>query len=194
RALRAISSPPPTPPPRPPPPPRPGGLHFVNGVAETDDTAIIGYCRGAGYLIDDERTNPVAAGPAPSQADPRDVTTTVVGARIRDASVDPRPGDFRPPVGAGEANPHGPDVYAPGLPAGGHVPTTPPDDTEDDGSGLVDGQTPVNEARDTPAPDKAAPVAEWRQWVISNVVDNVAEVHAEVEKMTKAELIKKYGG
>ncbi|MCD2461971.1 hypothetical protein MBT42_00160 [Streptomyces sp. MBT42] len=166
----------------------PGGLHFVNGVAETNDMAIIGYCRGAGYVIDDERTNPVAAGPAPSPADPRDVTVSVVGAPVRDAAVDPRPGDFQAPVNAGEANPHGPEVYAPGLPAGGLQPTTPPNDPEDDG------HAPVNEGRDTPAPDKAAPVAEWRQWVISHVVDPDPEVHAEVEKMTKAELIKTYGG
>ncbi|MFB8083695.1 hypothetical protein [Streptomyces sp. NPDC056013] len=162
----------------------PGNLYFSDGVAETDDVAIIAYCRGAGYGIDGEAPEPER----PQVPDPRDVTTTVVGAPVRDAAVDPRPGDFRAPVNAGEANPHGPEVYAPGLPDGGLQPTTPPTDPEDDG------HAPVNEGRDTPAPDKAAPVAEWRQWVISHVVDNDPEVHAEVEKMTKAELIKKYGG
>ncbi|MBP2583027.1 hypothetical protein J3A78_003505 [Streptomyces sp. PvR006] len=168
----------------------PGGLHFVDGVAETDDVAIIGYCRGAGYLIDNERTNPVAAGPAPSQADPRDITTTVVGARLRDAAVSPKPGDFQAPVNAGEANPHGPEVYAPGLP-GGPQPPAPPAGPEADGQADGDGR---EAGAVTPAPDKGASVAEWRQWVISSVVDNDPEVHAQVEKMTKAELIKQYGG
>jgi hypothetical protein len=60
--------------------------------------------------------------------DPRDVDhRRSVGAPARDAAVDPRPGDFRPPVNAGEANPHGPEVYAPGLPGGGHQPTAPAD-------------------------------------------------------------------
>ncbi len=53
-------------------------------------------------------------------ADPRDyVNPTRVGTRLRDAAVDPRPGDFLPPVNAGksgeEGNPHGPNVYAPGI-------------------------------------------------------------------------------
>lgn len=53
-------------------------------------------------------------------ADPRDyVTPTRVGTRLRDAAVDPRPGDFLPPVNAGlsgeEGNPHGPNVYSPEI-------------------------------------------------------------------------------
>ena len=35
-----------------------------------------------------------------------------IGARIRDAAVDPRPEDFLPPVNAGEADPHSPRVRA----------------------------------------------------------------------------------
>lgn len=31
-----------------------GGVHFVQGIAETDDPAVIGYCQGAGYDV--ERT------------------------------------------------------------------------------------------------------------------------------------------
>ncbi|WP_411078504.1 hypothetical protein [Streptomyces sp. cmx-10-25] len=165
----------------------PGTLHFSDGVAETDDEAVIAYCRQAGYGIDGEP--PVRERPA--VADPREVTgPVVVGAPARDAAVDPRPGDFRPPVNAGEANPHGPDVYAPGLPGGGHVPTAPPAEPGPAGDGAEGGDA----GPDTPAPAQSAPVAEWRQWVLTSVVDNDPEVHAEVEKMTKAELIKKYGG
>lgn len=51
--------------------------------------------------------------------DPRDVTTAHVGTRLRDAAVDPRPGDFLPPTNAGAdgelGNPHGPHVVAPGI-------------------------------------------------------------------------------
>jgi hypothetical protein len=162
----------------------PGNLHFNNGVAETDNEAIIAYCRSAGYGIDGEPPEPEK----PEVPDPREVTTTVVGAPARDAAVDPRPGDFRAPVNAGEANPHGPEVYAPGLPGGGLQPTAPPVDPDEVTSGEYEA------GPDTPPPAQSAPVAEWRQWVITSVVDNDPEVHAEVEKMTKAELIKKYGG
>lgn len=53
-------------------------------------------------------------------ADPRDIQNpTWVGTRLRDAAVDPRPGDFLPPVNAGksgeEGNPHGPNVYSPEI-------------------------------------------------------------------------------
>jgi hypothetical protein len=30
----------------------PGGLPFVDGIAETDDPAVIGYCQGAGYGVE----------------------------------------------------------------------------------------------------------------------------------------------
>jgi hypothetical protein len=30
----------------------PGGLQFLDGVAETDDLAVIGYCQGAGYSLE----------------------------------------------------------------------------------------------------------------------------------------------
>ncbi|WP_432114021.1 hypothetical protein [Streptomyces sp. S1] len=160
----------------------PGNLHFSDGVAETDDEAIIAYCRGAGYGVDGQAPEPEQ----PQVPDPREVTTTVVGAPVRDAAVDPRPGDFRPPVGAGEGNPHGPEVYAPGLPGGGLQPPAPPAESEGED----------HEKHNDPEaarPVQAAPVAEWRAYALAQV-DNDPVQHAEVEKMTKAELIKKYGG
>ncbi|WP_032781357.1 hypothetical protein [Streptomyces sp. JS01] len=162
----------------------PGGIMFDKGVGESDDPAVIAYCEGAGYGIDGEPPKREV----PEPPDPREVTTTVVGARVRDAAVDPRPGDFRPPVNAGEANPHGPEVYAPGLPGGGLQPTAPPLTPEE----VPQGQEKHDEP-ETPRPAQAAPVAEWRAYAISQV-DNDPEVHAEIEKLTKAELIKKYGG
>lgn len=47
--------------------------------------------------------------------DSRDVTPATVGTPVRDAAVDPADGDFLVPLGAGEADPHGPDVVSPGL-------------------------------------------------------------------------------
>lgn len=51
--------------------------------------------------------------------DPRDVTDEQVGTKLRDAAVDPRPGDFLPPTNAGEpgqlGNPHGPTVVSPQI-------------------------------------------------------------------------------
>ncbi|MET8765857.1 hypothetical protein [Streptomyces sp. NPDC004658] len=156
----------------------PGNLHFNNGVAETDDEAIIAYCRGAGYGIDADPPEPEK----PQIPDPREVTTTVVGAPVRDAAVDPKPGDFRPPVNAGEANPHGPEVYAPGLPGGGLQPTAPAAPAEEQ----ADGQSSLGR------PPQSEPVAVWREYAASVATSD--EERAEVDKMTKAELIKKYGG
>lgn len=52
--------------------------------------------------------------------DPRNIENpTRIGTPLRDAAVDPAPGDFLSPVNAGlegeEGNPHGPNVYAPGI-------------------------------------------------------------------------------
>lgn len=54
-----------------------------------------------------------------SPIDPRTLTPTQVGTRLRDAAVDPAPGDFLPPTNAGEpgelGNPHGPTVVSPEI-------------------------------------------------------------------------------
>lgn len=47
---------------------------------------------------------------------------------------------------------------------------------------------------EVPAPTATAPVAEWRAWVIAHRVDNDPAVHAEIEKASKADLVKQYGG
>ncbi|MCK0516973.1 hypothetical protein [Williamsia sp. DF01-3] len=51
----------------------------------------------------------------PYNGDPADILADgeiQIGARIRDAAVDPQPEDFLAPVNAGKADPHGPDVRA----------------------------------------------------------------------------------
>jgi hypothetical protein len=91
----------------------PGGIEFRNGVAETDDETVIAWARARGYGIDGpaEETAPEQREPA----DPRDVEPVRVGSPMRDAAVDPRPGDYLPPTNAGEANPHGPAVVSPEI-------------------------------------------------------------------------------
>ncbi|MFJ8603395.1 hypothetical protein ACIREM_32755 [Streptomyces shenzhenensis] len=161
--------------------PGPAGVMFQDGEGHSDDPAVLDYCRSAGYGIDADPPEREAA----TVPDPREVTGPVqIGDPARDAAVAPRAGDFRPPVGAGDANPHGPEVYAPGLPGGGHQPTAPADAGE---------QKTNEDGPDPKHPAQAAPVADWRAYALTQV-DNDPEVHAEVEKMTKAELIKKYGG
>lgn len=90
-------------------------LKFENGVAEFDGTLPTGvhqYLQTAGYGIDTEAPDaPATAEPA----DPRNLGDGTVGTKLRDAAVDARPEDYLPPTNAGEANPHGPDVVAPGI-------------------------------------------------------------------------------
>ena len=48
--------------------------------------------------------------------DARDAGVPILlGTPLRDAAVDPQPQDFLPPTNAGEADPHGPLVVAPGI-------------------------------------------------------------------------------
>lgn len=94
----------------------PGGAVFTDGVAKTDDEAALNYYRGAGYEVDGETDNPVEL---PTVPDPRDHEVEELGTRLRDAAVDPRPGDFLAPINAGKANPHGPDVVSPEIHASG---------------------------------------------------------------------------
>ena len=89
-----------------------GGLVFEDGVAETDNEAIINYCRSAGYGIGAGKPRKPEVIEAP---DPRELEDVVVGTRLRDAAVDPEPGDFLAPTNAGRENPHGPLVVAPQI-------------------------------------------------------------------------------
>lgn len=91
---------------------------FVNGVAYLDDGhPFVGYASGRdGYTVE-----PVDAVPADHTAAIAQMkapgSTRRLGGRLRDAAVDPRPGDASAPVNAGkpgpEGNPHGPHVRAP---------------------------------------------------------------------------------
>jgi hypothetical protein len=137
--------------------PGPGGIHFQDGVAETDSNAVISYCQGAGYTVDGETmTDPPPAARVTPVADPRFVRDVGDTSPLRDAAVDPRPGDV-PPTNAGLANPHGPEVVAPGLGA-------PPVVAAPNGDGLV----PVTEVepQDNPPPRKASK-SDWKAYAIA---------------------------
>lgn len=97
--------------------PGPGDAVFENGVAETDDENALNYYRGAGYKVSGKVESPVEDAPEPP--DPREVTESIVGTRLRDAAVDPEPDDFLAPVNAGKGNPHGSNVVSPEIHASG---------------------------------------------------------------------------
>lgn len=95
-------------------------IEFTDGVAEVDelDPSVRAYMQQAGYGVDGSEPADPPAQPEP--ADPRQLGTDgdgieVVGTRLRDAAVDPKPEDFLPPTNAGQANPHGPEVVAPEI-------------------------------------------------------------------------------
>jgi hypothetical protein len=99
---------------------------FTDGVAEVDFDLNDGqraYLRGVGYGIGSQKAK--APEDEVTIADPRDYETELVGTALRDAAVDPRDTDFLPPTNAGQANPHGGEVVAPGIHAVGPGPIVP---------------------------------------------------------------------
>ena len=137
-----------------------GDVVFKDGVAETDNQAVIQYCQGAGYEVDGTTDNPPAV---PEAADPRYVDEVKVGTPLRDAAVDPRPEDFLPPVNAGkpgpEGNPHGPNVVAPGIHAvAGPGPIVPGPvgrfEEDEDGTQVVIADTEEQQRRETTAAEQ----------------------------------------
>lgn len=139
-----------------------GGLVFTDGVADTDDEAIIAYCENAGYGIGNRK--PVEAEPEPL-VDSREVHANgpeMVGTPLRDASVDPHEDDYLAPVNAGKADPHGPLVVAPEIHNSGRAPVVPgavteAKETEAAKRVLVDGGT-VHEVTADMAGDDEGPL------------------------------------
>jgi hypothetical protein len=100
---------------------------FQDGEAEVDfeiNDGLKAYLRSTGYGIGSTKAK------APDTdvviADPRDYDSPAqVGTDLRDAAVDPRDSDFLAPTNAGQANPHGGEVVAPGIHAIGPGPIVP---------------------------------------------------------------------
>jgi len=184
--------------------PGPAGLHFENGRAETDSDMVVRYARKAGYGIDEE----ASAEEAPEQPDARDFAEAEqVGTRLRDAAVDPRPEDFLPPTNAGEADPHGPLVVAPGIHASETGPIHPGDVHVDEPelqeaqetalaeAVFVQGEDVTEATRaaagevEVERPVQSAAKGDWVDYAVT-----VGEVSREdAEAMTKAQLIDTYG-
>lgn len=139
-----------------------GGLKFVDGVAETDDPAILAYAERHGYGIGNKKPT---GDQTEEQPDSREVHAdgpVLVGGPLRDAAVDPRPEDYLPPTNAGKADPHGPLVVAPGIHAVGPAPVAPGAVHEDKETALaedvlVEGQN-VGEATKAQAGEDTGPL------------------------------------
>lgn len=138
-------------------------VQFRDGVAETDNPAVIAYCRSAGYEVDGVTDNPATL--------PRiDVdsakTHQQLAAPLRDAAVDPKPGDFLPPVNAGQADPHGPDVVSPEIHASeGPTPIVP---------GIVSDNPSEQERRESQAAEQTL----IEQKPVGDVVQELADDQA----------------
>lgn len=92
----------------------PTTLLFKDGVAEHDGDlpkGVAAYLEAQGFGID----GAAKVSEVPEPVDPRNLTTTQLGSKLRDAAVDPKPVDFLAPSNAGEANPHGPAVVSPEI-------------------------------------------------------------------------------
>lgn len=108
-----------------------GGLVFTDGVAETDNEAIIAYCTDKGYGVGSSKpkspepdTDETSIGSLDSRK-AHENGPEVVGTPARDAAVDPRPEDYLAPVNAGKHDPHGPLVVAPEIHNSGRGPHVP---------------------------------------------------------------------
>lgn len=184
-----------------------GDVQFKDGQADTDDPAVLSYCRSAGYEVGGETT---ASLDDPAPADPRAVGDGLIGTPLRDAAVDPKPEDFLPPVNAGAANPHGPDVVAPEIHASpGPTPIVPGPVHDDPAAqaaressaaelALIE-QLPAQEVAgrlggDQPnRPEQPAGNASqeaWADWVLATHPDLD---EAEVRAMKRDDLREKYG-
>lgn len=186
-----------------------GGLVFDNGVAETDDEAIINYCRGAGYGVDGAEPPARARrakAPAPA-IDARDAAAPeTVGTPLRDAAVDPQDEDFMAPVGAGTADPHGPEVVSPQVHAEGAGDVAPgpvPDAPDEQEAKEGEHATEAMAGRLPEAPARNASADDWKAWARQVETDKViaesgdaatvpAEVLAKIADATRAELIGAY--
>ena len=136
-----------------------GNVQFTDGQADTDDPAVIGYAQAAGYEVGGKVLNEVPGREIPG---PRDVSTERVGTPLRDGAVDPEGRDFLAPIGAGEGNPHGPEVFAPGIHAERPGPVVPgpvsgDPDTQEEKEKAAAAEAVSGERNDSPEVPAEAP-------------------------------------
>lgn len=170
------------------------GVEFVDGKADTTSPAALAYFRRHGYTIDQ-----VTQAETLEATDPRTVGTDGdgiehLGTPLRDAAVDPEPGDYLPPTNAGEANPHGPEVVSPEIHGSqgvrpvkpGKVPVDAPEVQEAAETAHAAEFTDVVDEVERPA--QSAPKAEWVAYAVAQ-----GATEADLADATKADLIDRYG-
>lgn len=171
------------------------GVEFADGVATVDkDTspAVVDYFRRHGYGLGKKASDP---DDTPEPPDPRDIGDGKVGTPLRDAAVDPRKEDFLPPINAGKANPHGPEVVAPHVHGSPDRRITPGDVAVEDTDAQEAKETAhaedtiLDEDHGDGPPAKSANKPDWVAYAISRGADPT-----EAEDATKNQLIEIYGG
>jgi len=143
-----------------------GGVQFKDGEAETDNQAVISYCRGAGYSVDGTAKD---LPKEPESPDQRDVPAPEAST-LRDAAVDPKPEDFLAPTNAGKANPHGPEVVSPELHASEGVRPVKGGEVHVDDVAKQDAAETAHAEQDTfvaEAPAGNASAADWEAYALS---------------------------
>lgn len=138
-------------------------------------------------LTDDSPTDEQAV------ADPREVhRDTLVGTPLRDAAVDPRPGDFLAPVNAGQANPHGPEVVNPEIHASQGVRPVKPGEVHVDDAAAQDAAEKAHTADAAKgeaggAPKGNASLATWQDYARSQ-----GATEEDLDGLTRDELRDRY--
>jgi hypothetical protein len=187
------------------------GVAFEQGRGEVErGSAAYRYFRQQGYGIGRQTDRPAV----PEPVDPRTLGTNGdgiahVGTRLRDAAVDPQPGDFLVPTNAGAANPHGPLVAAPGIHAAPPAPIVPgavsKDPAEQDRREtamaervLVEGQdvraaTTSSAASGLQRPPQSAVKADWVAYATDHPDEDRRLSREDAEALTKQQLIELYG-
>lgn len=113
-----------------------------------------------------------------SAVDSRELAPALVGTRLRDAAVNPEPGDFLEPTNAGEADPHGPEVVNPELHASQGVRPVKPgnvgdESTQDDAEPAhaeqlqTPTETGAEQVTDAEQPAGNASRSEWFDYAVS---------------------------
>jgi hypothetical protein len=167
------------------------GVEFDDGSPDRDiNAAVRAYASRHGLRVDGDRLVVVESDDEP-RVDSRDVTEQKVGTPLRDAAVDPKPGDFLPPINAGQADPHGPEVIAPHVHGAADRRITPgPVHVDNPAAQEISETAATVEQHDLGEPErpaKSARKAEWEAYATARgFLDDPSE-------LTKEDLIERFG-
>lgn len=169
------------------------GVTFKAGLTTDRVTPDVrAYASRHGLRFDgDKLVIEALAGPPP--ADSRTLgRPTIVGTPLRDAAIDPRPEDFLPPVNAGKADPHGPEVVSPEIHGSQGVRPVLPGEVKP-----ADLQEPVEKGDAASAtlpevevPAASASKAKWIEFVLATEPDADPD---ELASLKRDEIVARYG-